>query len=418
MVVIRPFRAYHYDFEGIGKPPERLLAPPYDVISEEMKASLMSEPLNISNVMIGNRGDSYAHAKRTFEDWVRSGKIVRDAAPCYYVYEQTFEFEGRMCQRNGVVALLRIEPFGKDVLPHEKTHPKAKQDRRELLDAIRANIEQIFMIYDDRESSVEEILDRVKQPGNEMLEFTDSDDIRHRVFRITREADIGRITASLAGKKALIADGHHRYEVALACARDLDGKVGDGPHDFVICTLVNARDPGLITLPTHRLVHSLPQERIDTLQSRLSEWFEVEPVGDKASMLARLEGREGCGVVGVWRIKEGDGFIAALKPEFCSKDPIEKLDVSILHRYVIEKALGITAEMQDRKEKIEFVKGTEESFKVAEGGGFQLLLLLTPSSIPEVFEAAETGRLLPHKSTYFYPKLWSGLLMYLHDDRA
>lgn len=416
MVDVKPFRGYHYDFEGIAKPPERLLAPPYDVISEEMRASLTSEPLNICNVMLGNDGDSYAHASEIFYGWIRSGKIVRDADPCYYVYEQTFRIEGRIHQRNGVIALLRLEPLGKEVLPHEKTHPKAKKDRMELLGAVRANIEQIFMIYDDKEARMNEILERVKQPGNELVDFVDPDEVRHRVFRITREGDIKRMTSTLSGKKALIADGHHRYEVAQKYAEELDGRTGKGPHDFAVCTFVNARDPGLMTLPTHRLVHSVDKGRIDALQARLAEKFEVEEVGDKASMLAKLEGREGCGVIGVWRVKEGNGFIAALRPELCSKNPVERLDVSILHRYIIEEALGISAEMQERKEKIDFVKGTEDSFKVAEEGGFQLLLLLTPSSVPEIFEAAETGRLLPHKSTYFYPKLWSGLIMYLHED--
>jgi len=413
MVEIRPFRAYHYDFEGIGKPPEALLAPPYDVISEELKASLSSEPLNICNVLLGDRGDSYRTAKGIFEGWVKSGRIVQDKEPGYYVYEQTFRIEGRTHQRNGVVALLRLEPMGKDVLPHEKTHLKAKQDRMELLAAIQANIEQIFLIYDDKGASIQEILDRVKQPGNELLNFTDFDDVRHRVFRMTREADIKKVTAALAGKKALIADGHHRYEVAQRYSQEMDNKTGKGPHDFAVCTLVNARDPGLVMLPTHRLVHSLPRDRIASLQGKLSAKFDVDAVGDKGTLVARLEGREGCGVIGVWQIKEQKGFIAALRPELCPKDPVEKLDVSILHRYIIEEALGITAEMQERKENIDFVKGTEESFKVAESGDYQLLLLLTPSSIPEIFEAAETGKLLPHKSTYFYPKLWSGLVMHL-----
>lgn len=417
MVEIRPFRAYHYDFEGIGKPPEALLAPPYDVISDELRASLSSEPLNICNVMLGNRGDSYHAAKGTFEGWIESGKIVRDESPGYYAYEQTFILEGRVLQRNGVIALMRLEPLGKEVMPHEKTHSKARKDRRELLEAIKGNIEQIFLIYDDKHSSVQEILDRVKQPGNELLDFTDFDGVRHRVFSITREGDIANITALMVGKKVLIADGHHRYEVAQEYSLEVDKKSGNGPHDFAICTLVNARDPGLVMLPTHRLVGSLDSNRIVSLQERLRAKFDIEPVGDRATLLAKLEGKEGCGVIGVWLIKEKRGFVAVLKQELCSKeDPVERLDVSILHHYIIEDALGITAEMQERKEGIDFVKGTEESFKVAEGGDFQILFLLTPASVPEVLEAAETGKLLPHKSTYFYPKLWSGLVMYMFGD--
>jgi uncharacterized protein (DUF1015 family) len=416
MVEVRPFKGYHYDFEGLRKSPEELVAPPYDVVSEKMRESLASEPLNICNVMLGDRSDSYAGASKMLESWISSGKIVRDDSQCYYAYEQTFSIEGKVYQRNGFMALVRIEPLGKSILPHEKTHPKAKEDRLELLRAIKANIEQIFMIYDDKDDSIGALLSRIKQPANEVLSFKDFDDVRHRVFRIPRQSDQSEISACLYGKKVLIADGHHRYEVARSYAAETDNRSGAGPHDFVLCTLVNARDPGLIMLPTHRLVHSLSEEQVNSLKSRISAKFDIEPVGDKASLLTRLEGREGCGAIGVWLIKKGSGFIASLKPEFCSKDPVEKLDVSILHKYIVEEALGITKEMQDRKEKIEFVKGTEESFELAERDDFQILFLLTPSSIPEVMEAAESGKLLPHKSTYFYPKVWSGLVMYMHRE--
>lgn len=416
MVEINPLRGHHYDFANLGIAPEKLLAPPYDVISDELRKSLASEPLNICNVLLGNRDDSYKHAADVFQKWLKSGKIVRDPEPCYYAYEQTFKLEGRVYQRTGIIGLLHLGPMGKGVLPHEKTHPKATEDRLQLLSSIKANIEQIFLVYDDRSNSLLPILERIKQPSNELLSFTDFDDVRHRVFRICRESDIEAITKSMAGKKVLVADGHHRYETALRYSEQMDEKLGKGTHDYVLVTLINSRDPGLIMLPTNRLIHSLPQAKLDSLQKKLSKRFEIMPVNDKASLMGALEGREGCVVIGFWFPKRRSGFIASLKPEFCSKDPVDKLEVSILHRFVIEEALGITQEMQERKEKIEFVKGTEESFKVAEKGGYQLLCLLTPSSIPEIMEAAETGRKLPHKSTYFFPKMWSGLVMYVHGN--
>lgn len=413
MVEIKPFRGFHYDFEGLDRAPEKLLAPPYDVISSELLRSLSSEPLNISNVMLGNRGDAYRHAAGLFREWVSSGKLVQDDRPCFYAYEQTFKIEGRTLQRTGLVGLVRIEPLGRNILPHEMTHPKAKQDRLELLSAINANIEQIFLICDDKDSAVDALLERIKQPANEVVMFTDFDNVRHRIFRIPKEADIEALTRTMSGKKALIADGHHRYETALKHSEMMDREKGPGPHDYVLATIVNSRNPGLAMLPTHRLIHSMDEKVIDSLKGKLTAKFEIEPVADKATLMGRLEGREGCGVIGFWLPRKSSGFVATLKPDFCSRDPVERLDVSILHKYVLEEALGITPEMQERKEKVEFVKGTEEAFKEAENSGCQLLCLLAPASIPEVFEAAETGRKLPHKATYFYPKLWSGLIIYI-----
>ena len=413
MVDVSPFRGYRYDFEGLAKPPEKLLAPPYDVIPDNLLKSLSSEPLNICNVMLGNHADAYKRAAETFRGWVSSGKLVQDEEPCFYAYEQTFMIEGRTLQRTGLVALVKLEPLGRSILPHEKTHPKAKQDRLELLSAVKADIEQIFLIADDRESLVDEVLERVKQPANEVLMFTDPDNVRHRLFRIPRESDITAVTKHLAGKKALIADGHHRYETALKYSQQMDEENGPGAHDYVLATIVNSRDPGLVMLPTHRLIHSVDESLINSLQGKLTGKFEIEPVADKATLMGNIEGREGCGVMGFWFPRKRSGFVATLKPEFCTQDPMERLDVAILHRYVLEEALGITPEMQERKEKVEFVKGTEEAFKIAERSGYQLLCLLTPASIPEVMEAAETGRMLPHKATYFYPKLWSGLIVYV-----
>jgi uncharacterized protein (DUF1015 family) len=413
MVDVRPFRGYRYDFEGLAKPPEKLLAPPYDVIPDDLLKSLSSEPLNICNVMLGNHADAYKRAAETFRGWVSSGKLIQDEEPCFYAYEQTFKIEGRTLQRTGLVALVKLEPLGKSILPHEKTHPKVKQDRLELLSAIKANIEQIFLICDDRESLVDEVMERVKQPVNEVLMFTDPDSVRHRLFRIPRESDIAAVTKLLAGKKALIADGHHRYETALKYSQQMDKENGPGAHDYVLATIVNSRNPGLMMLPTHRLIHSVDEGLINSLQGKLTGKFEIEPVADKATLMGNIEGREGCGVMGFWFPGRRSGFVATLKPEFCAQDPVERLDVAILHRYVLEEALGITPEMQERKEKVEFVKGTEEPFKEAERSGCQLLCLLTPASIPEVMEAAETGRKLPYKATYFYPKLWSGLIVYV-----
>lgn len=413
MVEIQPFNAYHYDFNRLNLPPERLVAPPFDVISEKMRAEMSAEPLNICNVMLGNRGDAYSSAAKTFRRWIEEKKIIKDDAQSYYLYEQTFRLEGKLLQRLGLIGLLRLEPLGKNVIPHEKTHPKARADRYELLSAVRANIEQVFMIYEDRQDSLRPIFERIRQPVNEIVTFTDGDGVRHRIFRIPRPADVAEITMTMSGRQLLIADGHHRYETALRYAEEMDRKEGQGSHDYVLVTMVNSYDPGLIMLPTHRLLHSIGEIDPQDLERKLKRRFDVRRTFDRVHLLGLLEGAAGCGSTGIWLFKAGIGYLATLKSKLCTDDPVDKLDVSILHKYIIEEIFGITEEMQERKEKIEFVKGTEEAFQSALDNDYDVICLLNASSVPEIFDAAKTGRKLPHKSTYFYPKVWSGLLMHV-----
>ncbi|MEM3037832.1 MAG: DUF1015 domain-containing protein [Thermoplasmata archaeon] len=411
MVEIRPFKGHYYNLQKIGIAPEKLVAPPFDVISEEMRAELSAEPWNICNIMLGNRNDAYASAAKKLGEWIKEETITQDKAECYYLYEQTFGFEGKSFQRLGLIALLRLEPLGKNILPHEKTHPKTMIDRYELLSAVRGNIEQIFMIYEDKKDSLRPILERVRQPFNEILSFNDPDGVRHRIFRIPRPADVAEITRMMSRRQLLIADGHHRYETALRYASEQDKKAGEGPHDYVLATLVNSYDPGLIMLPTHRLLHSIDRKTLEGLERKLKKRFEVRKTRDRVHLLGLLEGAVGCNSLGIWLIKENIGYLATLKDEFRSDDPVDGLDVSILHKYVIEEIFGITEEMQEHKEKIEFVKGTEESFRFASENDYDVICLLNPSSVPEIFDAAKTGKKLPHKSTYFFPKVWSGVVM-------
>jgi len=414
MVEIRPFKAYHYNLEKISSSPEKLFAPPYAVISEEIRQMLSAEPLNISNVTLGNRNDSYAHASQLLSEWTDTGILVSEDNECYYAYEQTFRLEDQMYRRTGLVALIRLEPMGKNILPHEKTHLKAKPDRLQHLQAVRGNLEQIFLIYDDPDDRINPVLERAKKAANELLSFTDFNNIRHRVFRICQESDISLISELLSDKRLLIADGHHRYETALHYSQLMNKEAGPGLHDYLLTTLINAHDPGLIMLPPHRLIHSLDDSVVDQLPTKLFEKFEIEKVDDKIVLAERIERQVGCGVLGFWFPKKKSGLLATLKPEFRPAEPLQRLDAFILHEMVLEELLGITPEMQEQNEKIEFVGGTDEAFNKASQGDYQVICLLNAPSVPEIIEIAETGNKMPHKSTYFYPKLWSGLIMYRH----
>jgi len=413
MVEIRPFKAYHYNFEKISSAHERLFAPPYDVISENLLQILREEPLNISNITLGKIDGSYDGAAEKLDKWRREGLVIQDERQHYYVYEQIFHREGRTFNRTGLIALTKLTPLGKVIMPHEKTHPKAKEDRLENLRAIRGNLEQIFLIYDDPSNSISEVLERHKQPENILISFVDFDDVKHRIFYIRSESDIAKITELLGDKSALIADGHHRYETSLLFSRLMDEESGNGSHDFVMATLVNAYDPGLLLLPTHRLIHSVDDSIVKNLPKLMNDKFDLEEIGERIVLVDRLNGQNEHGVFGIWLPGEKRGYIATLRPEYRSDDPEGRLDVSILHHLVLEELLGITPEMQERKEKIRYIRGTEEAFKEMIGEDNQILFLLNPPSIPDVIDVAKEGVTLPHKSTNFHPKFWSGLLMYL-----
>lgn len=416
MVEIKPFHGFYYDTRTASAAAADLMAPPYDVISEKLLVRLTREPHNIANITLGKIDGSYAHAAEFLRKWIGDGIIRRDADECVYVYDQSFSWDGRIRCRTALLAATRLEPVGQHILPHELTHPKAKQDRLDSLKAVRGNIEQVFLIYDDSSGKILDLLEEAKKPENSVISFIDFEDVSHRLFRISDPRAIGAIKEELRGRSALIADGHHRYETALEYSRMMDGKKGQGAHDFLLTSLVSAHDPGLLMLPTHRLLHSLDPGLLADLPSALSRKFEVEEIGDRVALFERLSGEDARGTLGFWLTESNRGLLAVLKPEYYPEDPVKRLDIFVLHELVLEELLGLTPEMQERKEGIEYVKGTEEALKEAENGGYQVACLLNPPTIPEVIELARSGRKMPHKATYFYPKLWSGIVMYMHED--
>lgn len=416
MVEIKPFHGFYYDTRAASAETAALMAPPYDVISDELLARLKKEPHNIANITLGKVDGTYSDAAKLLRRWIEEGIIRRDDGECLYVYDQSFSWDGRIHCRTALLAVTKIEPVGKIILPHELTHPKARKDRLDNLIAVRGNIEQVFLIYDDSRGKILGLLEDAKKPENSVISFVDFEEVSHRLFRISDPELMGVIGEELRDRGALIADGHHRYETALEYSRIMDERSGAGGHDYVLTSLVSAHDPGLLMLPTHRLLHSLDSALLVNFPAALSRKFEVEEINDRVALFERLNGEDARGVLGFWLAESNRGLLAVLKPEFYPEDPVKMLDIFILHELVLEELLGLTPEMQERKEGIEYVKGTEEVIGEAEKGGYQVICLLNPPSIPEVMELAKSGRKMPHKATYFYPKFWSGLVMYMHDD--
>jgi len=416
VVEVAPFGAYHYNTARFGKDITRLVAPPYDVIDARQEKALKDDRLNIVHVTLGNEGDEYRTVSKRLRRWINDHVLVRDEGKSFYVYEQTYESaDGTPRVRSGIVGLVKLEYFtsGK-VLPHEMTIPKHRQDRLALRNAVRGDTEQIFMLYRDPSGEIEEMLRSVRK-REEMLRFVDSDGVHHRVFKIHEKEHIATITQTLSSQKLLIADGHHRYEVALEYRdriREVSrGPSGSDPWDYVAATMVSFDNPGLSIYPTHRLVKGIEKGTLSGLRTALQQEFELKDVSNADAVAAELE-RAPRGSIAVW-VPSAELTVVAT-PREPPADRLEGLSVYVLQEKVLKGMLGFTQEMLDKKTNVDYVKGTEAALGVMRTGEYQACFMVKPPTPEDVMSVADSGRKMPQKSTYFFPKIWSGTLLYLH----
>ncbi len=414
MAKVVPFKAVHYNTSRFGQDVARLVAPPYDVIDGPSERALKSDRLNITHVTLGDERDSYATAAKRLRTWLADEVLVRDPADAFYLYEQTFKAPGgEPVVRTGIIGLVRLEDFSKGiVLPHEMTIPKHKADRLSLMTSVGGHIEQVFMLYDDPSGEVERLIQDLRK-REELLRFVDPEGVHHRIVRVGEEEAIGRISGLLGPLRLLIADGHHRYETALRyrdARRSEDGAEGEQPYDFIAATLVGFGNPGLVILPTHRLVRGLEEGVLESLRDRLSEQFELEPAAGPSELVEAL-GSARPDAFGVWVPAKGVAFLAV--PRRPGEGALGRLSVHVLQERVLKEMLGYTQEMLDGKVDIEYVKGTEASVDAMATGEHQACFFVKAPTTDQVMEAASAGEKMPQKSTYFFPKIWSGTLLYL-----
>lgn len=412
-----PFEAIHYNTSRFGKDLTRFVAPPYDVISPSMERKLKEDRLNITHITLGDQGDEYCVASRRLKTWLDDKVLVKDRGMSYYIYEQTFGGpDGLPRVRSGIVGLVKLEDFSRGiVMPHEKTIPKHKADRMALMRAVRGNTEQIFLLYDDASGEIEDIL-RTSKVRDEELRFTDSDGVQHRVIRISDAYLVDKISKLFDPARLLIADGHHRYETSLEyrdIMREKDGPSPEyRPYDYVLATLVSFRNPGLLVFPTHRLVRGIEDRLIGKLPKLLEEEFELKQL-DKPETLAQAVEDSKREAFGVWIPKANELLLATRKKHGPSESPMDDLPVYIVQERVLKRLLGYTAEMLDRKINLEYVKGTDAAKAAMLTGDHQACFFVKPPSVQQVMVVAQKGQKMPHKSTYFFPKMWSGTLVNL-----
>ncbi len=443
MAQIFPFAAYRYNPARVSLP--SVLTQPYDKITPAMQERYSAlGPCNLITVEKGrvNPGDGpqdnvYTRAARALEDWTAQGILARDPAPSIYVYFQDYEVPGTRERRvrKGFIALGRIEDYAAGVVHrHEQTLAGPKADRLELLRHTHAHTGQLFMLYSDPDRKADTLLEQVSLVSAPVA-VHDEYNVTHRVWPVADAEAIERFRLALADKPLVIADGHHRYETALAYRNECRERVGapdaDAPHEKVMMTLFNTQAEGLTILPTHRRVANLNSFSLQRFRQQLEphfEWraFSFSSDGDRAARYTQFQkeldaqGRERR-AIGVYAgrgsfdllVLRPEAKLEALLPDVSPKQ--RQLDIVLLHRLILEKGLGITAEAVVREKNITYEREMDAAIAAVDRGAAQLACLLNAVRVEQVMDIALAGDVLPQKSTDFYPKLLSGLTIYRLD---
>ena len=413
MAEVQPLRALHYDQSVVG-PLADVVAPPYDVIDEEQRAALIARsPFNVAAVDLP-RGepDPYEAAREQFESWQLQGVLVRDREPAIWAHTQDYTGpDGQTRTRRGFFCRVRIEQYGPGrVRPHERTHPGPKEDRLRLTRATRANISPIFSLYSDPSHAAWSALSGATEQAP-WGEVTDSDGTVHRLWRVADPQAIATVQAATRDAELLIADGHHRYETMQAYAEEVGG---EGDHRYILMCLVALEDPGLTVFPTHRLIGGLDDERRRALAQALERDFEISEVSAERLAPQAGEGPLELGYVTgqderLFRLRLKDQAIADAALADHSQ-AYRHLDTGVLEALLLKGALGLSDEDISHFNGLFYARDTAEALAMVRSGQYDAAFLMRPTPIAQVREVAAAGENMPPKSTYFFPKLLTGLL--------
>ncbi|HLU65009.1 MAG TPA: DUF1015 domain-containing protein [Kofleriaceae bacterium] len=437
MAEIAPFRGILYDPARVE--PSRVLAPPYDVIDPPERAALAAlDPHNCVRLILPEGGDGdaggasrYRNAAALLDAWTAEGVLRREARPALYRYHQVFtspELGPDPVTRRGFIAAVRLHRFDERIiLPHERTLSGPKVDRLELMTATRAQFSQIFTLYSDPAGESDAAFAAAEKRAPD-LDGTTGDGTRHRLWRVDDPATVSRVVAILAPLRLTIADGHHRYETMLALRDRLRAGAGGAlpPRSaaaFGPMFLCNVDDPGLVVLPIHRLVFGIASFSPDDFLAGARRWFEVTPLPGRArdagavraalaaaagrpSFVAAFPGRDPALLtLGAGQDPASAGAAAGASPA------VSALDVSVLHRLVLEQMLGIDRAAQEAQRNIIYVKDTAAALERIAAGEGQVAFLMNATRVAQVVAVAEAGEFMPQKSTFFHPKIASGLVI-------
>jgi uncharacterized protein (DUF1015 family) len=410
MAEIQPLRALRYDLDKTGGL-QPVVAPPYDVIDARQRAELEARsPYNVVRIDLPEGGeDRYDRAAAELQSWRDAGVILQDEQPALWTLAQEYTGpDGRARTRRGFFARVRVEDYGPGrIRPHERTHPGPKEDRLRLTRATRTNLSPIFSLYSDP-TGVAEIALANPEPW---AETTDADGTVNHLARVTDEAAIAAVTEALGGTELLIADGHHRYETARVYADEIGG---EGPHRYVLMCLVALQDPGLTVFPTHRLVRGLSSEQHVALADTLRRDFEIEPLGDVGQLAPQPGDRVRMGYIDahfkrpcMLTLRDQATADAALADH---AEPYRRLDTAVLEALILKGTLGMTDHDIDELNGLGYARDFAQALELIEDASYDAAFFMAPTPIERVHEVAASGESMPPKSTYFVPKVGTGLV--------
>jgi uncharacterized protein (DUF1015 family) len=432
MADIAPLTPLRYNLDKLPQGLGCAIAPPYDVIGPaERKVLGERDPHNIVHLDLpeGEGDAKYTNAAALLRRFRDEGVLVRDAEPAFYRYDQTFLPPGgaRAITRRGFLALVRAVPFAdRIVLPHERTLSGPKEDRLKLLRATRAQLSPGFMLYSDPRGE----LDAPLETGHVVADFGTPDGIHHVLAKVGARDAMRAIIQKLSSGTLLIADGHHRYETAVGYANEASGGREPGPkaeHRYFMAFLANGDDPNLVVFPTHRHVHSLPSFDFDAMLATIEDTFAVTTLASGASAAVIEEALSAAKAKGPSMVAASpDGRVSLLTlrddvdlaahPTLGTRpEVLRRTDVALLHAVVLEHALGITIEAQAAKTNLAYPQDAAAALAELRGGKGQVLFLMNGTPVADVRRVAEAGEVMPQKSTFFYPKVPTGLAIHTLD---
>jgi uncharacterized protein (DUF1015 family) len=422
MANIHPFKGVRYNKAKVGDLND-VVSPPYDVISPQERGEYCGvHPNNIVRLILpaepADGRSKYDYAASLLNEWLESGVLAREDEPSIYACEQEYEIFGVRKKRLGFTCLVRIADYEqRTVLPHENVLAKPLDDRLNLLRATKTNFDSVFGLYPN--GKIEEILKPflLREPD---ARATDKAGVTCNLWKISDKNAIKALSEAMTSESVLIADGHHRYAAALAYRDEMRAKNGsadpDAPYEFVMMTLVSLENEGLVVLPTHRLVKDIENFDPSAFLGRLSEFFDITETDE--DLEKAIESSDPTEHVFGLRMAGGISKVIRLKPgvrpeeviEGSGSDALKRLDVSILHSLILEKILGIGAQRLSAQSNLAYKRDASQAVEAVDGGEFQMAFLMNATRVDEVKDVAAAGDKMPQKSTFFYPKLLTGLV--------
>ncbi|MEE2821750.1 MAG: DUF1015 domain-containing protein [Acidobacteriota bacterium] len=418
MAEISPFRGYRYSANKVTNLSD-VVTQPYDKISEQMRQDYLNRHrYNIIRVI---KNSNYKDAGETLTHWIQSHILKQDDALSFYPYEQIFQFEGHTFSRLGFVGLISLEIDADSVKEHERVLDTPLADRLNLIRATEANEGSIFMLYSEPSRKVDQLIRQFSQDHAAIIEVTDKDGNTHRMWQLCEPPLIAQIVELLSGSQLYIADGHHRFKTSQLYYKECQARgwsvASKESFDKRMVTLFNLNGPELKILPTHRGIHNLDKFDLNQLLSKAETNFRVKEIKDLAEWENAMQapgvniGLVAKGTASYYLLHFRDSSIHSTNVMAGMSDAMRQLDVNILHEVILHSYLGIDPRQPSGQAQVDYFRHREELLTQLEQGKYQLAFILNPTSLDQVCELSEQGDKMPQKSTDFYPKLLTGLVM-------